>query len=111
MPQAEVVKAKAKPSLVLKQQYGVRKLVTKSVNPRYKEFGHGSYTLKAVPGVPRLFKNKVVNPLIPSITAPSDAPVKAVYTLTGQRVSASALTPGVDAVTRADGTAAKLFVK
>lgn len=33
MPQAEVVKAKAKPSLVLKQQYGARKLVTKSVNP------------------------------------------------------------------------------
>lgn len=65
VPQAEVVKAKAKPSLVLKQQYGARKLVTKSVNPRYKEFGHGSYTLKAVPGVPRLFNNKVVNPLIP----------------------------------------------
>lgn len=48
---------------------------------------------------------------IGEVTAPSDAPVKAVYTLTGQRVSASALTPGVYVVTRADGTAAKLFVK
>lgn len=44
VPQAEVVKAKAKPSLVLKQQYGARKLVTKSVNPRYKEFGHDKNT-------------------------------------------------------------------
>lgn len=90
-------------------RYGQAKLSVKAVAAAEAD-REGVITLTA-PGVKKQINVKQLFSGIEEVTAPSDAPVKAVYTLTGQRVSASALTPGVYVVTRADGTAAKLFVK
>ena len=90
-------------------RYGDAVLSIKAVGSTESDT-EGVITLSA-PGVKKEINVKQLTSGIETVTAVSDAPVKAIHTLTGQQVSASSLNPGVYVVTRTDGTASKLVVK